>query len=233
MSYTTEDTKNALGKEWVNINNLYKAKCINWKGKTNDTKVLYSELIAQELIQNLELFKSIEKITRTNTYCRKEHAKISIDLESNRKEEIFAKRLAYLKLEELGEIKDYQIPLKNASSDKGLGKIDLISYREDMRSLFLIELKYIGNEETLLRAMLEIYTYSIVIDKNKLVNDCLGDKNTDGIKLIPTVLLVEGCNAYKELDQMESGIRPKLKALALVLGIKFFTIELQVYETQL
>ena len=219
------------------IEDLYNSKCVNWSGKTIDTDESYSEIISNELLRYLEEFDNILPVTRSKTYCRENHCNIEIDIcKSNRDEENFAKRITGLKLEELGLILDYQIPLKDTIADKGLGKIDLISFNDENKTLYLIELKYEGNKETLLRASLESYTYFKTVNQNKLVNDCLNNQNfilnkvynqinPTEIIVKPAVLVVPKCNAYKELDEVESGERPKLKALALALDIKYFTIE--------
>lgn len=133
---------------------------MNWTGTTKDTDELYSEILANELLRNLKEFDKISTVTRTETYCRENHCNIEIDIcKSNRDEENFAKRITGLTLEGLGLIKDFQIPLKDTRADKGLGKIDLISFNEETKTLYLIELKYKENKETLLRASLESYTY--------------------------------------------------------------------------
>jgi len=161
---------------------------------------------------------------------------------SNRDEEIFAKRITGLTLDDIGLIKDFQIPLKNTRANSGLGKIDLISFNEENKTLYLIELKYEGNKETLLRATLESYTYYKIIDKTKLIDDCFNNQkfilnkiynqiDPAEINVKPAVLLVPKCNAYNELEEVELGSRPKLKALALALGISYFTIEFFITET--
>jgi hypothetical protein len=161
--------------------------------------------------------------------------------DTNRDEEKFAKRITGLDLKHLGLIIDYQIPLKDTIKNTGKGKIDLISFDRETKTLFLIELKYIGNKETLLRAVLESYTYYMTVDKPKLMNDCIISNkhilnnssnliNSNNIKIIPSVLLVPGCNSYKELKEMESGKRPHLKTLCIALGVRIFTIEFLVNE---
>ena len=238
MGYTRQQTINELKKATQAIDKLYNSACVNWSGETTDTKEFYSEVIANELvIYHLPDFNKISPITRQKTYCRENHKNIEIDLESNRSEEIFAKRIAYLEFEHLGIIKDYQVPLKDTQADKGVGKIDLISYNEDTKTLYLIELKYKGNKETLLRATLETYTYFKTVDQIKLINDCFNSHqfilsqvynnvNPDEIKVVPAVLVTPDCNPYTELGQMEMGERPKLKALALALDIEYFRLEL-------
>lgn len=232
MKKTKKETIDELNIELSTIENLYKSNCVNWTGKTKDTSEYYSEIIANELLRNLKVFDKIPVVSRTSTYCRENHKQIEINLESNRQEEIFAKRIAFLNLAGLGHIKDYQIPLKDSRADKGLGKIDLISYNKSTKSLYLIELKYEGNPETLLRATLESYTYYKTIDKNKLIIDCLKGSNHSDIRIIPTVLVVPKCNPYDELMNMDNE-HPKLKALSLALEIKFFTLEIFTDENPL
>lgn len=75
----------------------------------------------------------------------------------------------------LGKVLDYQIPLKDKQDDKAC-KMDLMSFKEDENTLYILELKVpkknTGEEtETLLRSVLEIYTYSKQVDQEKLLND--------------------------------------------------------------
>jgi len=56
MGYTEKQTKAEVNKALTSIDILYKAKCINWGGKTSNTKEPYSEVIANELLLNLKEF---------------------------------------------------------------------------------------------------------------------------------------------------------------------------------
>ena len=240
-AYNEEQTINAIKNELANIENLYNSNCVNWTGKTSDTNEPYSEVIANVLLRNLNLFDTIQPITRTSTYCRENHCKVEMDIcNSNRNEEIFAKRLTGLSLDELGYVMDYQVPLKDTRANKGVGKIDLISFNQTHNTLYLIELKYKENIETLLRASLKSYTYYSIIDQKKLLADYKSllektfvyvDMNKISVK--PAVLLIPPCRANDELEKLFSTERPKQKALALALGIKYFTLELSTYETEL
>lgn len=242
MSYTKQQTIDAAAKAVMQIGDLYKAGCVNWSGTTKDTKENYSEVIASYLLRKLGAFDQMNPITRTGSYFRLNHQKIEIDLGSNRAEEIFAKRIAYLDMGELGIIKDYQVPLKNTRADKGVGKIDLISFNKQNKTLYLIELKYEGNKDTLLRTTLESYTYFKTVDKDKLKQDFMPLINhpkfaksqgsataepmqADAILVQPAVLVTPNCKAYEELLDLECGERPKLKALALAFDMHYFTVE--------
>lgn len=242
MKKTSKETINELKKELPNIENLYKSKCVNWTGTTSDTDELYTEIIAHKLLREIKQFDKIKTVSRTESYFRENHYDIEIDLcNSNRSEEIFAKRITGLTLERLGLIKDYQIPLKDTSADKGLGKIDLISFNKEAKTLYLIEIKYEGNNETLLRTSLESYTYYKIVDKVKLINDYFNNQDfilnklynqidPEEINVKPAVLVVPNCNAYDELEDVEMGERPKLKSLSLALDIKYFSVELLTNE---
>lgn len=63
---------------------------------------------------------------------------------------------------------DYQTPLKNKSSDQA-GKIDLLAY--DGSVLRILELKKPDTPETMLRCVLEGYTYLRTVDTAKLIDD--------------------------------------------------------------
>jgi len=240
-TYDKNQTIDVLQKEMVNIESLYNAKCVNWTGNTSDTNEPYSEVIASELLRELKAFDRIKQITRANTYCRENHCNIEMDIcNSNRKEEIFAKRLTGLTLEGLGLVLDYQIPLKDTRADKGAGKIDMLSFDQQTNTLYLIELKYKENAETLLRASLESYTYYLVINRQKLLADyaallekMVGNVDLENVTIKPAVLLVPPCKANDELEDLAMFERPQLKALALALGISYFTLEIHTYETEL
>ena len=226
--YSRDKTIYELAEELYPIK-LYKARCINWKGKATDRDELYSEIIAETLMENCEKLKTIPSITREKTYFGQNHGNVKTS-GSNRKEENFAKEIYKRKRElgTLGLIKDYQIPLKDNLGNEGIGKIDLISYNEKDKILFLIELKHPPNTDTLLRAVLEIYTYYKIVDRKKLIKDfrefsgCVDPDNE--ITIIPAVLLVPECNAYKELKEINDK-RPSLEKLSRKLGVRFFTIE--------
>ncbi len=234
---TKNETINELRNAWKEISPLSNSNCVNWAGITSDTNEFYSEVIAEALLMDLKALNNIPKVTRKKSYARENHCDIKIDVcKSNRDEENFAKRLTGLRLDELGLVQDFQIPLKYTNANKGLGLIDLISFNEETKTVFLIELKYLGNKETLLRASLESYTYFKIIDQGKLIDDCFNSQKfilnkvyeevkPSDVKVKPAVLVVPGCNAYDELEEVEVGERTKLKALALALGIRYFTIE--------
>lgn len=105
---------------------------------------------------------------------------------TNRKEEILAKLLFYQReVAGLGYIFDYQTPLKEKQDDS-YGKIDLLGYNTVDKCYSVIELKYrpSGSEETLLRCVLEAYTYYKLLDI-KQINSAVGHDGIQKLKKLP------------------------------------------------
>lgn len=159
--------------------NFYKVPIINYKGhvidksKVNNTR--YSEVIADTLVSKgyIKTWLELEPL-RPNHFDTGHNHSESVDINklqiSNRKEEILAKLLFYQRdVKDLGYIFDYQTPLKAVKSDS-YGKIDLLGYNSKDKCYSIIELKYrpSGSDETLLRCVLEAYTYYKLFDLNQI-----------------------------------------------------------------
>lgn len=238
--YSYQETVEALQKTIsYELSQLYNSTYINRIGVTPDTNQYFTEIASRIVLENINEFDKIIRVRRENSYYVSTHCNIKVDLcKTNRHEEVFAKRLTGLEIPEIGLVIDYQVPLKNTLRDKGIGKIDLLSYRDDIKTMYFIELKYKGNQETLLRAILESYTYFKTVDLDKLKEDYINnynfqenkfisDKNSTDIKIIPAVLVTPGCNAYNELKQMEIGLRPEMRKLVERLMIPIFSLDIK------
>lgn len=216
-----KETVQVLEHELKDAKNLYKSKCINWKGKTLDSEEYYTEVISGELSkkEKLVLLRKIDQIDRGNYNVDTTHnGKHKGD--TNRKEEIFAIRLKGKKLEKLGLVIEYQVPLKGKRSDDA-GKIDLITSTN--KSVYIVELKYVDNKETLLRAILEIWTYYKQLNKVNFLKSFKLPKQIKIEDIRKAVLLSVGCNAFNEAKELSK--RPELKKLAKALGVDIFLLE--------
>ncbi len=204
MGYTREDIINKIKGAKNDIQLFYKSDFINYRGKTSDTNEYYTEIVCEWLLENLELLNEIPTITREKSYFTKNHDGMIKNVNSNRDEEIIAmKMFNQSHINGLGKILDYQTPLKNKSSDK-VGKIDLLSYDGD--TLRILELKKPDSDETMLRCVIEGYTYLKTVDTKKLLMDFNLPEDTK-IKANPFVFT--GSIAYNEMFED----RPKLKEL--------------------
>lgn len=163
------------------MSTFYNQDFINYVGVTSDTNEPYTEVISEFLLNHLELFDQIKMISRENSYQRQNHNGTTKNPSSNRIEERIALSMFEKSYTHIGEILDYQIPLKNKQSDKNVGKIDLLAFDEQV--LRLLELKVPESKETLLRCVLEANTYLRIVDKKKLINDFRLNKRTEEIQV--------------------------------------------------
>ena len=174
-----EDKNVKLTEEQKFAANFYKVPIINYKGhvtgksKVNNTR--YSEVIADTLVSKgyIKTWLELQPL-RLNHFDTGHNHSESVDINklqiSNRKEEILAKLLFYQReVKDLGYIFDYQTPLKKDRSNS-YGKIDLLGYNSKDKCYSIIELKYrpSGSDETILRCVLEAYTYYKLFDLNQI-----------------------------------------------------------------
>lgn len=211
MGYTREQIHLRLAELAVNMPLFYKGGCINYRGKTTDTQEYYTEVISEWLLDHLELLENIKPITRQSSYLVIGHDGIPDHPDSNREEELIAmamKRQGQLSL--VGQVLDYQTPLKNVQKDRA-GKIDLLTY--DGIALRILELKEPDSKETMLRCVLECYTYLKTVNQAKLLAD-FGLPSDTKIAACPFVFR-KGFQ-WKEMQQD----RPYLKRLMNALNSK-------------
>ena len=175
--------------------NFYKAPIVNYKGYVKgaiqEDKNRYSEVISSTLLSKnlLQSWKELAPV-RPNHFDTAHTPSEKVEMEklqgTNRKEEILAKLLFYQReVAGLGYIFDYQTPLKEKQDDS-YGKIDLLGYNTVDKCYSVIELKYrpSGSEETLLRCVLEAYTYYKLLDI-KQINSAVGHDGIQKLKKLP------------------------------------------------
>ena len=180
MDYTRNNIIEKCKNAFKDIKTFYKQSFINYNGKTTDTNEYYTEVISKFLIDNLnEYISGIPQITREATYRTPTHTG-EVDLSTPREEEriaieMFIQSKVGNKYDFIGDIIDYQTPLKNKRTDIA-GKIDLLSY--DGKCLKVLELKKPFSDETMLRCVLEGYTYLKTVDITKLLDNFELPENT-------------------------------------------------------
>lgn len=209
------DFIDAIEKASGNMYEFYKKKFVNYRGKTTDTRKLYTELVCEWLLNHREKLDEIKTKTRESSYYVPTHDGEAPTAGSNRCEELIAMQIykqGHFDL--VGDIIDYQTPLKN-SADDSLGKIDLLS--DDGETLCILELKEPDSHETMLRCVLEGYAYLKTVDAEKLAEDFIRagiiPKGKRKIKAHPLVFV-----GGKQQDEMKES-RPKLTELMKYLGI--------------
>ncbi len=201
---------------------FYNAACVNYTGKTSDTKIPYTEVIAEFLCKKENFDKyvnGISKLPREKSPYKTDTHNGALNENSNQEEANIAKQMfnfcdkggSYSKI---GKIIDYQTPLKNELSDKA-GKIDLLAYDEATNTLRILELKKPCSNETMLRCVLEGYTYLKTVDQKKLRENFNSEKleipENASVKASP--LVFKGSKPYNEYQKD----RPHLKKLMKLL----------------
>lgn len=214
--YTEDYIKCQIDGAKADMPHFYRKEFINYRGKTLDTNRYYTEIIAEWCCNNLALLESIDGITREGSYKIAMHDGIPPKANSNRTEELIAMAMfRQKKLPEVGEVIDYQTPLKNEKDDKA-GKIDLLAY--DGKTLRILELKKPDSKETMLRCVLEGYTYLRTVNTEKLIKDFSKDRAVP----IPKDTKVETCPFVFENGVQHNEVkddRPWLKKLMALLNI--------------
>ena len=204
MRYTREEILNECTAAFQNISTFYKKPFVNYRGRTSDTNELFTEVVAEFLCDHIAEFTSgIAAITRKSTYKTPGHDGEIKNSRSNREEEIIAMSMYDKQYDFVGKMIDYQTPLKNERLDEA-GKIDLLAY--DGTTLRILELKKPDSTETMLRCVLEGYTYLQTVDRTKLLADFGLPKNTV-MKACPFVFR----NGEQHREMLEE--RPMLKRL--------------------
>jgi hypothetical protein len=179
------------------------------------------EVFSGLFLDNLSVFNEIKPISRSSDYLNANRNAKDPDPTSPRKEENTAKMIKEnMNCGEIGTIIDFQVPLKNSSNDSGLGKIDLISQKED--TIYLIEFKYLS-KETLLRCLLEIETYRRQIDEFKLLGEINKTEfNRDKKLILKKAVLFDEFSKNCDIDLEEY---PNTKRLAKKLDISLFKLK--------
>lgn len=220
LGYTKEYILTKCAEAFKDKNTFYKQSFINYRGKTEDTDEYFTEVIASFLCDHIDEYKNgIDKISRKD-YSVETHDGIIKNMNSNRDEEKIAMQMFNNEYDFIGKIIDYQTPLKSSKTDTGAGKIDLLAF--DGETLRILELKKPDSEETMLRCVLEGFTYLKKADHKNLAESFkIKPKN---IKASPFVF--KESSQRKEFEDIQNGNRPFLKKLMALLDSKpYFIME--------
>lgn len=212
MAYTHEQMLEKMQAASQEMSTFYQQAFINYQGYEKGVGKAkgpsYSEDIAEYLLANPSVFDGISVLTRATSYKVEGHDGITENPDSNRAEERIALGMFGNSYENIGKVIDYQTPLKNARTDKHIGKIDLISETDD--EIWLIELKKYDCEETLLRCVLEAYTNFKMVDAVKLKHDFALDPAKP---VRPAAVVFRDQDQHESYRKTDSAVRKLMAAL--------------------
>ena len=221
---------------------IYKLRIINHRGPRKGIRD--TETIAKWLCGRFDTFsKSLQtsSILRSDgkgrepgkPYFTKEHDISEATATEHRKEEKIAQHIYIASRSrdsgkrpidtwDIANIIDYQTPI-NESKGNGAGKIDLLSYNADDNNLCFLELKKESSEETLLRCILEAYTYYKTIKDTIVFSNSFshyGCNSTTSFSIAP--LFFENSQPHKDF----SNATPHLVELVrkIEIPVRFFMI---------
>ena len=210
------------------VERLYQNDCLDCSGTTLDTKQLYTEVGASEVLNNIDCLDKISILHRTS-YRIPSHQNREIP-KSYREEERIAitmlkkSQRGLLKDNGFGRVFDYQVPLKRTQKDKGVGKIDLVSISKDGKQVFLLELKRPKSDDSMLHCVLEAYTYFKQLDFVKFKED-YSDICAPDAAIVPAPLVFWGGWQHKEyLDNQHPYLHKLMKKLGNIEPF-FYTLE--------
>lgn len=228
-TYTEKEVRERVEKylNSKNIATLYQQEFVAYTGHPSDSDTPYADIISKVLLRdagNSDKYDENGILNKINVVDRKRPYKItshkgncSDTKKTSRVEEWIAKEMFNQEYVSIGKVFDYQVPLKSKQDDKDVGKIDLVSKKGD--TVFLLELKREDNKESILRCVLEIYTYFKQLKHKKFLDDFNISANT---KIVPAILVFQN---GKQHCQFESGKLEATKKLMKKLGIKLFTMK--------
>ena len=220
VGYTRQEIISKCKIALEDAKTFYQQDIVNYRGRTEDTNELYSEVVAEYLCENIfEFMNGIPEIIRSEYKIDSHDGKY--DESSNRLEEKIAMKMFVMsengrEFQYIGKIIDYQTPLK-AKRDDVAGKIDLLSYNSTSNMVYILELKEPDSMETMLRCVLEGYTYFRTVNMKKLFDDFLIPRTA---RLVASPFVFKGSIQEKEIMER----RPFLKKLMELLESKPFFI---------
>ncbi|MCL2480461.1 MAG: hypothetical protein FWF38_01975 [Spirochaetaceae bacterium] len=197
---------------------LFKKNYINYSGKpTGNKNEYYFEVLAKYLLDHKveELYKSVKVLPRKQSYKMDDH----FVNKNQKKEKWLAKLLLNFKLDSLGDVIDFEMPIKSSKLDKKVGEVDLLAYNKNEKILSLVELKLRDNPDTMLHTILQICTYYHQIDEKKLIQS---------FKLPSTTKIQKAILIFKESPQYEQFKSKYIKQLVKELDINVFILDFQV-----
>lgn len=134
------------------------------RGKDNGTfsviNGIWQEFMVKGILHSsMEYFDSVHAINREKNIFKKSRSAGSIDDITSQHEEKQCRGFCQDSNDRFSGIRlrDYQVPVKSAKSDIGVGKIDLVGADND--EMVIVEYKIASSPEPLLRAVAEIVTY--------------------------------------------------------------------------
>jgi Holliday junction resolvase-like predicted endonuclease len=190
---------------------------------TQKQSTKWVEEAAGYLIDNIGLLESISESERKEGYRVKTHDgnrknKYPDDTEAEKhvENDLFLMSKNGKCFQALGRFIDYETPL-GTSGNNTIGDIDLLAYNDETKTLTVVELKRRTSRELLLRAVIEVYTYSKRVKYERFISD-FADYPTSK-PLSKAVLVFKDERQHNDYNN-----QPKVRKLMKELGVELFVM---------
>lgn len=191
-------------------------------GIKGEPEVYRTEIIAEFVLNNLDVFENgIIVHPRENYFVKHDGQKTYTNhVENDLEKELYVKsEFQKHEYDFIGRIKNYQVPMLVDGHDKGVRAFDLFSVNNDKQTAYILELKKKGSTESMLRCVMEAYTYLKIVCKRNLLNS-YGIPEDYSLKASPLVFRED--EQWKQMMEVKDGKRPMLRDLMDKLDIKPF-----------
>ena len=210
--HTRTSIENELIAQSMGWSFLYKIPAINRQGETDGERERMSEVFAGWAADNfVDFAKGIRKYHREKSKSadvnperpyrvENHHGELQRSSDEKSREKNIAYEMFKISNSEMpnwaiGKVVDYEVPLKESQSDH-IGNVDLVSRKGN--TLYILELKKPESKETLLRCILEAYTYLRSIgDLNKFKRSFVeSDAEVEHVTIKIAPLIFVNSNAH-------------------------------------
>lgn len=208
---------------------FYREEILNRKGETKEG-TLYSEVTAEIINNKFEkIFSKIESLENKKGYFpnhkdldpNEEKKLYNSDEKIRQKEKWKAKSYCNIKgkVDGLGKFCYFEMPIKRVNNTT-TGDIDLISYNSGTQKINIIELKKDDSTETLLRCIMEIFTYYKQLNLAEVIKQFNENENfkdvldkTIATKIVPTILIYKNTFASEVAENLNEKYPEQRKLL--------------------
>ncbi len=190
-------TKDELKQEWDDISSKDWYSIYNWKPISSKG---YTEWISEWLFEEFTDLRLIEDGLRESKKFNSNHQGLATLKHEDKEtaEKMFCRAIFnQQKVEGLGTVLDYEVPLKQTRDAKH-GDVDLLFLREN--ELLCVEAKWRTSTESILKAILESFVYARLLNRRRVI---LSEyKLAEDTRLRPIVLTFESATSGQQLTQI-------------------------------
>jgi hypothetical protein len=220
------------------LSTLYRGSIMNKRGRTANSNIPYSELIAQRLLHTYnfpEVIRQLPKLPKGAEIRLADHDGTLLDptiLGMEQEPRVAAALYNHHHLGQLGKVIDYSVPI--TVEGQSIGTIDLVSFDASSHTLYVIGYAYHERKkETVLYGALEIATLRHSLHDGRFIHAYADLLNSpDGAPIDIDHVQVRSALLYLEGSYQDRSVRalkqiPHVANLIKELDIRVFTIAVE------